>query len=85
MDTRLNYSNVMKRGAPATTERRDALLAWLRLPTHDGYTARGIVNKSTLYDGFNGRQERCASDLRALERAGFVRTDQRIGGRWWPL
>ena len=93
--TRLRYSDVMKRGAPSTTARRDALLDWLReRDEHQGLTARQIVDVSGIYnllrrrDGSltrSRRQQRASNDLRVLQRCELARTDQHRCGRWWPL
>jgi hypothetical protein len=81
----MSFSDVYKRGAPATTQRRERLLAWLReRDEHHGLTARQIVDVSGIYDSLQGRQEKCTNDLRVMAQVGLVKTNRIAGGHWWP-
>lgn len=54
-------------------ERRKALSAWLyERWQHDGLTTSEIVDVSGIYDGMQGRYDKCRSDLLHLKRWDLV-------------
>lgn len=62
---------------PAQISRRDELLDFLRTQ-ESGITAAEAVEWSIVYRYLQGRQEKCAQDMRALEKVGLVaRTEGR--------
>jgi len=73
----LYASSASPRIPPAQVKRRDVLFNWMR-HVECGYTAREIVEATSIYAYLQGRQEKCAADLRALEKVGYVtRTEGR--------
>ena len=77
------YSDVAsRRCSPATVERRDALLTWIReREEHNDLTAHEIVRVSGLY----GRYAQCIGDLQELERHKLVwRHRYTTPARWRP-
>lgn len=64
-------------------ERRGALTDWLHRE-RDGapYTTAQIVDVSGIYDGMQGRWDKCHSDLKALRKNGVVESVGNRPARW---
>lgn len=68
---------------PTASERRKILSGWLyERSEHEGLTTSEIVDVSGIYDGLQGRYDKCRADLLYLKRWGLSRHEGRPA-RWW--